>query len=115
MISTRWPLRATPMVPNAIPVSQMASAQPVTRFCTCSGRASVVKSRSMPGLPNAASRTLPPTRYRSKPAESKSAPSSESSFLCRFKVTAAVANSSAVGIDSGTSGQPTGAYRRSSQ
>ena len=36
-------------MPNAIPMSQVASAQPRTISCTCSGRASVAKSRSAVG------------------------------------------------------------------
>ena len=46
-----------------MPTSQHASAQPRTRSrAICSGRASVVKSRSSPSRPSSASRTEPPTR-----------------------------------------------------
>ena len=40
-------------------------AQPRSIFCNSAGRASVVKSRSFSSRPSSASRTLPPTRYRS--------------------------------------------------
>src|SRR5699024_9530212 len=55
-------------VPNSIPVSQTVSAYASRIPRTVSGRASVVKSRSVPSLPSTASRTLPPTRNNSWPA-----------------------------------------------
>ena len=47
-------------MPKAIPTSHTASAQGRTIFSTSSGRASVVKSRSLPSRPSSASRTEPP-------------------------------------------------------
>ena len=61
-----------------MPVSQVASAQPWTSARTCSGRASVVRSRSSPRRPSSASRTEPPTRCSAWPAAAKRSPSSTS-------------------------------------
>ena len=63
MISTVSPCLLAPTVPNAIPVSQAASAQPERIFWIRGGRASVAKSRSLLRRPSIASLTLPPTRY----------------------------------------------------
>src|SRR3954452_15569776 len=65
-----------PTVPNAIPVSQVCSAQPSTSASTCSGRASVVRSRSLPSRPSSASRAEPPTRCSACPAAANRSPSS---------------------------------------
>src|SRR6476646_10600368 len=62
------------MVPNSIPVVQVEEAIGATSSSTCSGRASVVKSRSCDGRPITASRTVPPTRCSSKPAAAKAVP-----------------------------------------
>ena len=60
-----------PTVPKAIPTSHTASAQGRTMRSTSSGRASVVKSRSLPSRPSSASRTEPPTSARLNPASWK--------------------------------------------
>src|SRR4051812_10132580 len=67
-----------------MPVFHVEPAQPRSSSRTCSGRASVVTSRS-PGTParpepaaSSASRTEPPTRCASKPAAVKRSPSSVS-------------------------------------
>ncbi len=76
MISTcQSPLRQ-PMVPNARPMSQIASAQPLSSRSVCSGRAEVVKSRSL--CCGRASRRGPGRRpgASSWPAAAKRAPSS---------------------------------------
>ena len=68
------PTRASfwqPTVPKAIPTSHTASAHGRTIFSTSSGRASVVKSRSLPSRPSRASLTEPPTRARENPASWK--------------------------------------------
>src|SRR6476646_9765359 len=62
------------MVPNSMPVVQVEDAIGATSSSTCSGRASVVKSRSCEGRPITASRTVPPTRCSSKPAAAKAVP-----------------------------------------
>src|SRR5699024_3876597 len=63
-----------PMVPNALPMSHTPLPLPPPRTnrsnngWICSGRASVVRSRSLPSRPSSASRTEPPTRCSSWPA-----------------------------------------------
>src|SRR4051812_44443012 len=57
-------------------MSQVASAQPLIRRSVTSGRADVVKSRSLWSRPSIASRTGPPTRAISSPAAAKRLPSS---------------------------------------
>ena len=76
MISTcQSPLRQ-PIVPNARPMSQIASAQPFSSRSVSSGRAEVVKSRSLCRRPSIASRTGPPTSASSWPASVNRRPSS---------------------------------------
>ena len=66
-----------PTVPKAIPdLPDRVRPGPQTSFSTCSGRASVVKSRSLPSRPSRASRTEPPTRASWNPASWKRRPSS---------------------------------------
>ena len=57
-------------------MSQMASAHPDSSFSVVSGRAEVVKSRSLWSRPRMASRTGPPTRAICSPAAVKRSPSS---------------------------------------
>src|SRR5829696_231283 len=86
VISTRVPRISAPTVPKAMPVFHVERAQPSSRASTCSGRASVVTSRSPgtdagpPPTPapadSSASRTEPPTRCASNPAAVKRSPSS---------------------------------------
>ena len=57
-------------------MSQIASAQPLSSRSVTSGRAEVVKSRSVWSRPSIASRTGPPTRASSSPASANRAPSS---------------------------------------
>ncbi len=76
VISTwKSPLRL-PMVPKARPMSQVASAQPTSSRSISSGRADVVRSRSLCRRPSIASRTGPPTSASSCPAAAKRVPSS---------------------------------------
>ena len=84
MISSRTPPTSAPTVPKAMPVFHVEPAQPRSSSSVCSGRASVVRSRS-PGTrappaaaASSASRTDPPTRWTSKPAAVKRSPSSAS-------------------------------------
>ena len=60
-MAARLPLRR-PTVPKAIPIVQVASAQSSTTARTCSGVASVVRSRSLGSSLRNTSRTGPPTR-----------------------------------------------------
>ncbi len=78
-----------------MPVSHSASAHGRSNFCSCSGRASVAKSRSVIGRCSTASRTEPPTRYSSWPAAANRPPSSRRTSAWLFNATAAAANSSA--------------------
>ena len=68
-------------------MSQIASAQPRSSPSVCSGRADVVKSRSLCCRPSIASRTGPPTRASSWPASRNRRPSSS--------ITGAIRSSSA--------------------
>ena len=85
MISSRCSPFPAPTVPNSIPVSHNASAHGRSSFCSCSGRASVAKSRSGLSRPSSASRTEPPTRYSSWPAAANSEPSSRSRSRVRVQ------------------------------
>ncbi len=75
VISTVSPAIFAPMVPNARPMSQCASAIGFTIARISSGVASVVKSRSLVPRPRNASRTGPPTRASSCPFDSNAAAS----------------------------------------
>ena len=57
-------------------MSQVASAQPLSSRSVTSGRAEVVKSRSLWSRPSIASRTGPPTSAISSPAAANRLPSS---------------------------------------
>ena len=57
-------------------MSQIASAQPASSLSVASGRAEVVKSRSLCSRPSIASRTGPPTSAICSPAAANRAPSS---------------------------------------
>ena len=72
VISTVVPCRRAPTVPNAIPVSHTASAQPSSRASTAGGWASVVKSRSVcsrfeQGVADAAADEVEPVSGRGEP------------------------------------------------
>ena len=51
-----------PTVPNSLPMVHTAGEKRRSSASMSSGRAEVVKSRSLPSRPSSASRTLPPTR-----------------------------------------------------
>ena len=76
------PRTSAPTVPKAIPVFHVEPAQPRSSSRTCSGRASVVTSRSpgpaAPAGASSASRTEPPTRCSLNPAAVNRRPSSVS-------------------------------------
>ena len=76
VISIWKPFFRNPMVPNARPISQWASAQPLMTASVRPGSASVVKSRSGDTRPRKRSLTGPPTSDNSWPAASKSRPTS---------------------------------------
>jgi hypothetical protein len=61
---SEFPFRS-PTVPKAMPTVHVLSAQPATIASTCSGVASVVRSRSPGVRPRKTSLTGPPTRATS--------------------------------------------------
>ena len=104
VISTcQSPLRQ-PMVPKARPMSQTASAQPASSRSVVSGRAEVVKSRSLCSRPSIASRTGPPTSAICSPAAVNRAPSSSTTGEMRISSRIAVACTSRMLRASGCSG-----------
>ena len=100
------PLRQ-PIVPKERPMSHTASAQPATSFSVVSGRAEVVKSRSLCSRPSSASRTGPPTSAICSPAAVKRRPSSSTTGESRSS--SWTARACAARIDRSSGGPAAGA------
>src|SRR4051794_27246208 len=91
-----------------MPTSHHASAHGLSRATTCSGLASVVKSRSWPSRPSSASRTDPPTSARSWPAAAKRRPSSSTTGATRSSSVIRLRCASDRSARGGTEGAGTG-------
>src|SRR4051812_12250638 len=91
-----------------MPTSHHASAHGLSRATTCSGLASVVKSRSWPSRPSSASRTDAPTSARSWPAAAKRRPSSSTTGATRSSSVIRLRCASDRSARGGTEGAGTG-------
>ena len=94
-------------------MSQIASAQPLSSASVCSGRAEVVKSRSLCRRPSIASRTGPPTRASSWPASRKRRPRSSMTGVIRSS-SSATERWTSVSRSGGSGASDTGVHSRRS-